>query len=80
RHRQEVLMVGIIIALIARAVFIAVGAVAIEHLTWVFYIFGFILVFTAGNLIKGEMSENASNEADNIVVRLARKLFHTTDY
>ena len=78
--QQKVLLFGIIFALVARTVFIFAGAAAINAFSWVFYIFGFILVFTAGNLIKGEMSENASNEADNIVVRLARKMFHTTDY
>ena len=54
RYQQEVLMVGIIIALIARALFIAIGAVAIEHLSWIFYIFGAFLLFTAWHQLKDD--------------------------
>ncbi|RLY94890.1 TerC family protein [Kocuria tytonicola] len=78
--QQKVLLFGIVFALVARTVFIFVGAAAINAFAWVFYLFGLILIFTAGNLIKGEMTENASHEADNVVVRLARKVVHTTDH
>jgi tellurite resistance protein TerC len=44
----------------------------------VFYLFGLILLLTAGNMLKPESEE--SHTADNIMVRLARKVFHTTDY
>ena len=47
RYQQEVLMVGIIIALILRGAFILVGAAVIEQFSWVFYIFGAFLVWTA---------------------------------
>ena len=47
RYQQEMLMAGIIIALILRAVFILFGAFIIEHLTWVFFIFGGWLLYTA---------------------------------
>jgi predicted tellurium resistance membrane protein TerC len=46
-YQQEVLMVGIIIALILRGAFILIGAAAIEQFSWVFYIFGAFLVWTA---------------------------------
>jgi tellurite resistance protein TerC len=44
----------------------------------VFYLFGLILLLTAGNMLKPEGEE--SHSADNIMVRIAQKLFHTTDY
>lgn len=47
RYQQEVLMVGIIIALVLRGVFILLGAVLIENLSWIFYVFGLFLVYTA---------------------------------
>src|SRR6478609_4208477 len=47
RYQQEVLMVGIIIALILRAIFIMLGAALIESFSWIFYLFGAFLVFTA---------------------------------
>ena len=78
--QQKVLLFGITFALIARTVFIFIGAAAINTFAWVFYLFGLILIFTAGNLIKGEVTDDKSDEANNIVVRLAKKVFHTTDY
>ena len=47
RLQQSALMVGIVIALVLRGIFIAVGAVAIEQFSWVFYLFGAFLVYTA---------------------------------
>src|SRR5699024_9435446 len=78
--QQKVLLFGIVFALIARTVFIFIGAAAINTFSWVFYLFGLILIYTAGKLIKGEVSDSESDEADNFVVRLAKKLLPTTDY
>ncbi|WP_237223847.1 TerC family protein [Rothia nasisuis] len=79
--QQKVLLFGIIFAIIARTVFIFLGAAAIERWSWVFYLFGLILIYTAGNLIKGEITDKEEeDEANNIVVRLAKKMFHTVDY
>ncbi|KQN99565.1 tellurium resistance protein TerC [Arthrobacter sp. Leaf234] len=47
KYQQEVLMVGIIIALILRGIFIALGAAVIENFSWIFYIFGAFLLYTA---------------------------------
>lgn len=79
--QQKVLLFGIIFAMIARTAFILVGAAAIERWSWVFYLFGLILIYTAGNLIKGEITDKEEeDEANNFVVRLAKKMFHTVDY
>ncbi|MFS0699665.1 TerC family protein [Cellulomonas sp. 179-A 4D5 NHS] len=76
--QQKVLLFGIVFSLIARTGFILVGAALINRFAAVFYIFGLILLLTAGNLLKPESED--SHTADNIMVRLARKLFHSTDY
>jgi len=47
QYQQELLMVGIILALVFRGVFILLGAALIENFSWVFYFFGAFLVFTA---------------------------------
>ncbi|RKQ36476.1 TerC family protein [Kocuria tytonis] len=78
--QQKVLLFGIIFALVARTGFIFVGAAAINAFSWVFYLFGLILIFTAGNLVRGEVTEKASDDADNLVVRLARRVFHTSEH
>ena len=47
KYHQEVLMVGIIIALVLRGIFILLGAALIEQFSWIFYIFGAFLLVTA---------------------------------
>lgn len=79
--QQKVLLFGIIFAMIARTIFILIGAAAIERWSGVFYLFGLILIYTAGNLIKGEVTDKEEeDEANNFVVRLAKKMFNTVDY
>lgn len=76
--QQKVLLFGIVFALIARTGFIFLGAALINSFAWVFYLFGLILLLTAGNMLKTEGEE--SHTADNVIVRLARKVLHTTDH
>lgn len=73
KYQQEALMVGIILALILRGVFIALGAVIISNFAWVFYIFALFLLYTAWSLLKD--TDDEEEGADNVVVRLARKRF-----
>ena len=50
-------------------------------IAWVFYIFGLVLLMTAGNLLKDEITEgDGDDEADNIMVRLAKKYLKTSDH
>src|ERR1700750_167561 len=48
--QQSALLIGIVLALVLRGIFIAIGAAAIAQFSWVFYIFGLFLVLTAVNL------------------------------
>ncbi len=47
KYQQEVLMVGIILSLVLRGIFIALGAALIEQFSWIFYVFGAFLLYTA---------------------------------
>ncbi len=76
--QQKVLLFGIVFALIARTVFIFIGAGLINLFSWVFYIFGLILLLTAGNLIKGEVKGEDEDEEVNLMVKLARKMIRTS--
>jgi tellurite resistance protein TerC len=58
--QQTALLVGIILALVMRAIFIAIGAAAIQNFSWVFYVFGAFLVYTAVKLA----TQGESNEED----------------
>ena len=69
--QQKALLFGIVFSLIARTAFIFLGAALISSFSWVFYIFGLILLLTAGNLLKPDSHED--NEKDGLIVRLTKK-------
>lgn len=73
KYQQEVLMVGIIIALILRGIFIALGAVVIEQFSWVFYIFGAFLLWTAWKQAK-DSGEDEEEGAENPLIARLRKV------
>ncbi len=73
--QQKVLLFGIVFSLIARTGFIFLGAALINSFAWVFYVFGLILLMTAGNLLKHEDERSA----DNVMIRLARRFLRTSD-
>ena len=75
-YQQQALLVGIILALVFRGIFIALGAVAINQFSWVFYVFGAFLVYTAINLARNTKHDD---DAENVVVRLARRHVKLTD-
>jgi tellurite resistance protein TerC len=75
-YQREALFIGIVIALVFRGVFIALGAAAIQRFTWVFYIFGAFLVYTAARLARGATHDG---ETENALVRFARKRMSVTD-
>ncbi|MEV0995134.1 TerC family protein [Nonomuraea sp. NPDC050202] len=75
--QQKALLFGIAFSLLARSGFILVGAALINMFSWVFYLFGLILLLTAGNLLKPEGEE--SHSPDNLMVRVAQRLLRTSD-
>lgn len=75
-YQQQALLVGIILALIFRGIFIAVGAVAINRFSWVFYIFGAFLIYTAIKLVRDTEHDD---DADNAVIRFAQRHLKFTD-
>ncbi|MEI2818730.1 MAG: TerC family protein [Marmoricola sp.] len=78
RHLQQyALMVGIVMALLMRAIFIALGAAAIENFSWVFYIFGAFLIWTAWKLAR-EGSEDEDEYEENAMVAWVEKRFPAT--
>jgi tellurite resistance protein TerC len=73
KYQQEVLMVGIIIALFLRGIFIALGAVVIEQFSWVFYIFGAFLLWTAWKQAT-DNGEDEEDGAENPLIARIRKV------
>ena len=69
QYQQTALLIGIVIALVLRGIFIAVGAAAIEQFSWVFYLFGAFLILTAVNLFReaGDDDEDGGYEEPRVV-------------
>ena len=65
--QQSALLVGIVIALILRAIFIAVGAAAINEFSWIFYVFGAFLIYTAVKLAREGDSEDDGFEENRLL-------------
>lgn len=77
KYQQELLMVGIILALVFRGIFIVLGAALIENFSWVFYIFGLFLIYTAAN--QAFTGHGEEEEMENRLIRFLRKRIPITD-
>jgi tellurite resistance protein TerC len=77
QYQQTALMIGIVLALIMRAGFIVVGAAAINQFSWIFYIFGLFLLWTAWKLAR-EGNEDEDEYEENRLVRFAEKRLPAT--
>ena len=78
--QSEALLIGIVVALIMRGIFIALGAAFIEAFSWAFYIFGAFLIYTAIKLAyeafhDGDEDRNESNA----LLKFMQKRFRTVD-
>ena len=80
RLQQTALMVGIVIALVLRGIFIGVGAAAINQFSWVFYIFGAFLIYTAVKLATGGESDDEEFEENAFLRFVERRLPATKDW
>lgn len=76
RYHQEVLFVGIALALVFRGVLITLGGVVVHQVSWIFYLLGVFLIYVASRVAVGGGHENGG---DNAVVRFARAYLNTTD-
>ncbi|WP_027862557.1 TerC family protein [Marmoricola sp. URHB0036] len=75
--QQSALLVGIVLALIMRGIFIAVGAAAINEFSWVFYLFGAFLIYTAVKLAR-EGQEDEQDFEENRLIKFVERRFPAT--
>jgi tellurite resistance protein TerC len=71
-NQQKVLMIGIILSLVLRGACIALGAAAIEQFSWVFYLFGGFLIYTAITLLRS--GDSRDYQENRIVGQVRRRL------
>ena len=69
---QLVLLIGIILALILRGIFIAAGAALIHRFVAIFFLFGLFLLYTAWHLAKDE-NESDDWEESKLIKKLAAR-------
>ena len=76
-HQQRVLTFGILAALVMRAIFIALGAVLISAFSFMFLIFGLLLIGTAIQLFRHR--DQDPDVEENAIVRLTRRVMPVTE-
>ena len=76
-HQHKVLTFGIVLALVMRAIFIALGATLLSLFSFVFLLFGLLLIYTAVQLFR-HRDEDPDIE-DNVVVKTSRRVLPMTD-
>ncbi|MFH9293143.1 TerC family protein [Streptomyces sp. NPDC017520] len=78
--QQRVLLIGVLIALVLRAIFIAAGAAVIANFSWVFYIFGAFLIYTAWKLIQeARADEDDDDWEENRLLKSIEHRFGVAD-
>ena len=80
RLQQSALLVGIVLALVLRGAFIAAGAAAINAFSWVFYVFGAFLVYTAARLARDDETDPSEYIDGRLVRWLRRRIPSTTEW
>lgn len=80
-YQQRVLMIGVLIALVLRAGFIAAGAALVSTFSWVFFIFGGFLIWTAWKLIEEARATDKDEEAyeESRLLKMVERRFPSTD-
>ena len=78
--QQSALMVGIVIALVLRGIFIAVGAAAINQFSWVFYLFGAFLIYTAVKLAREGGNDDDEFEENRFLKWVERRFPATNQW
>jgi tellurite resistance protein TerC len=76
-YHQRILMIGVILALVLRGIFIAVGAAALAAFSFTFVIFGAILIWTGVGLFKHWDEDPEPN--DNAIVKRIRSKIRMVD-
>ncbi len=80
QYQQTALLIGIVIALVMRGIFIAVGAAAINNFSWVFYLFGAFLIWTAYGLAKEGLDDDEDGGYDEPrIVSYVKRHFPVSD-
>ncbi|MFL6023723.1 MAG: TerC family protein [Marmoricola sp.] len=79
-YQQSALLIGIVLALVMRGIFIAVGAAAINNFSWVFYLFGLFLIYTAVKLAREGAGDDDEYEENRLIKWVESRLPATSQW
>ncbi|WP_263171253.1 TerC family protein [Streptomyces sp. SCSIO ZS0520] len=80
QYQQRVLLIGVLIALVLRAIFIAAGAAIIASFSWIFFLFGAFLIWTAWKLIQEARQDEEDEEfEENRLLKAVERRFGVAD-
>ena len=77
-HQQEVLIIGIVLALVLRVIFIVLGAALLDAFSFMFLVFGLLLIVTAIQLFRHR--DQDPSVKDNVLVSFAKRRLPITDH
>jgi tellurite resistance protein TerC len=80
KYQQSALMIGIVIAIVLRGIFIALGAAAINNFSWVFYLFGAFLIWTAVKLAREGETDDDEYEENRFMRYMEHRFPATQEY
>jgi tellurite resistance protein TerC len=78
--QQEALLIGIVLALVLRGIFIGLGAAVISQFSWVFYLFGLFLIYTAIRLAREGQTDDDEYEENALIRWAERRLPATSEF
>jgi len=73
KYQQAALLIGIVIAIVLRGIFIALGAAVITQYAWIFYLFGLFLIYTAVKLAREGQSDDDEFEENRFLKWVERR-------
>lgn len=74
-HVARALMIGILLAIVFRVIFITVGVVLVSRFSWILYIFGAFLVYTGLKIFTQKQQEEGFDPVKSPVYRLVNRFF-----
>ncbi len=78
QNYSRVLLLGILMAIVFRILFIAIGSELVAQFDWIMYVFGAFLLFTGFKMFTANDDEEFNPE-DNWAFKLLKKTFRTTN-
>ena len=75
QHEARALLIGILMAIVFRIIFISAGVILVQRFEWILYIFGAFLVYTGVKIFTVKKEDDSFDPATNPVYKLLNRVF-----